>query len=144
MEIWKANDEIHDKMKDIVAQNHPDLALVVDEILILFRERARNSGGQVMYGTAKKIGNFTNAVAGTDYKFVLEIGADTWENDLNSRKQEALLDHLLMHCRCEEDPKSGDVVCTIASPDIRAFRENIDRYGMWFPKEEEDLDVDLS
>jgi hypothetical protein len=136
VEFWKANDEIHTKMKELVANHHPDLALVVDEIVVVFREKAGKAGGQVVLGNSKKVAPIANAIGNTDYKFVLELASDQWENELTSKQREALLDHLLTACRCEEDPKSGDVKCTVARPDIMAFRENIERYGMWFPKEE--------
>lgn len=138
MEYWKANDEIHTKVQDLIGQNHPDLALISDEIVVLFRERAAKSGGQVILGQSRRPPAIANALAGEDYKFILEIGADTWENDLTTLKREALLDHMLTACRCEEDPKSGDLKCTIARPDVMAYRENIERYGMWFPREEKE------
>lgn len=133
MDIWKANDEIHAKILELIGQNHPDLALVVDEIVVVFREKAGKSGGQVVLGNSKKVAALANAIGNTAFKFVLEIAADQWENELSSRQQEALLDHLLTACRCDEDPKSGEFKCSVAKPDIMAFRENVERYGMWFP-----------
>jgi len=135
-DIWKATDDIHTQVRDLVGQNHPDLALVVDEIVVVFREKASKSGGQVILGNSKRVAALANALGNTDYKFVLEIAADLWEQELSSKQREALLDHLLTACRCEEDPKSGNLKCSVAKPDIMAFRENVDRYGMWFPKEE--------
>ena len=139
-EYWKAEQSIMDNMMELIGKNHPDLALVSDEIAIVFREKAGKSGGQVTLGTPKKVSPLANALAGENYKFVLELSADVWAEDLTSKQREALLDHLLTACRCEEDPKSGEFKCTIAKPDIMAFRDNIERYGMWFPKEEADED----
>lgn len=138
VDIWKANDEIHAKMKALIGQHHPDLTLVMDEIVVVFREKAGKSGGQVVLGNSKKVAAIANAIGNTDYKFVIELAADQWENELTSKQREALLDHLLTACRCEEDPKSGDLKCTVAKPDIMAFRENVERYGMWFPVEEKE------
>lgn len=143
-ESWKANDEVYEIMKDLVAIYHPDLALVVDDIYIMFNEKARKSGGSTVYGTASRMGDLANVVAGTDYKFLLTLGADTWENKLGSRDRRALIDHLLCMCRCEEDPSSGEVKCSIAKPDIQVFRENIERFGMWQPKEYETDDNEKS
>jgi len=140
MELWKANDDIYDKMTTLIGMYHPDLALISEEIAIVFRTKAGKSGGQVILGASKKVTPLANVLSGEDFKFVLEIGADVWENDLTERQREALLDHLLTSCRCEEDPKSGEFKCTVARPDISAFRENVDRYGMWFPKEPDDED----
>lgn len=138
VDIWKANDEVHTKIKDLIGQNHPDLALIVDEIVVVFREKAGKSGGQVILGNSKKVAALANAIGNTDFKFVVEVAADLWENELSSKQQEALLDHLLTACRCEEDPKSGEFKCSVAKPDIMAFRENVERYGMWFPVEDKE------
>jgi hypothetical protein len=138
MDYWKASTEIQDKVMALIGQNHPDLALIAEEVVVVFREKAGKSGGQVVMGTPKKVPALANALAGEDYKFILELGADVWENDLTSRQREALLDHLLTACRCEEDPKSGNLKTTVARPDIMAYRENLERYGMWFPREKAD------
>jgi len=138
VEIWKASDDVHTTVRTLVANNHPDLALVVDEIVVVFRERAGKSGGQVILGSSKKVQALANAIGNTTYKFVVEVAADQWENELGSKQREALLDHLLTACRCEEDPKTGDMKCTVAKPDIMAFRENVERYGMWFPRDDPD------
>jgi len=145
VDFWKANDEVHDLMMELVANHHPDLALVVEEIVVVFREKAGKTGGRVVLGSPSKVSAKANAMADTEYKFMLEIAADQWEHNLTSKQREALLDSLLCACRCEEDPKSGEIKCTVAKPDIMAFRENIDRYGMWFPKDDDDVeDEDVS
>ena len=136
MEYWKASKEIHDQVMDLVGRYHPELALISSEIVVVFREKAGKSGGKVILGRSKKATSLANAISDSDYAFVLEIGADVWEHELTSRKREALLDHLLTACRAEDDPKTGRTKFSVAQPDIMAFRENIERYGMWFPKEE--------
>lgn len=140
MEYWKANKEIHTQVMDLVGRNHPDLALVSSEIAVVFREKAGKSGGKVVLGRSKKATSLANALSDSDFAFILELGADVWENDLTSRQKEALLDHLLTACRAEDDPKTGRTKFSVAQPDIMAFRENIERYGMWFPKEEDEED----
>ncbi len=140
VDIWKANDEVHAKMRELIGEHHPDLALIADEMVVVFREKAGKSGGQVVLGNSKKVAALANAIGNTAYKFVVEIAADQWEHELDSKQREALLDHLLTACHCDEDPKSGEFKCSVAKPDIMAFRENVERYGMWFPvesKEEE-------
>lgn len=141
-EFWKSNDEIHQMVRDLVAKNHPDLILLIgakretDEIVVVFKEKAGKSGGQVVLGNSKKVAPLANALGNTNYKFVLEVASDQWENELDSKQREALIDHLLCACRVEEDPKSGEMKCSVVKPDVSAFRDNIERYGMWFPKEE--------
>lgn len=130
MEYWKANEDVHNRMKQLVGQYHPDLALVVDEIAIVFKEKAGTTGGQVVLGRAMKPPALVNALAEKKVEFILEIGADTWE-ELPNRKQEALLDHLLCGCLAEEEDgslKTKNLAC-----DVMAYRANVERYGMWFP-----------
>jgi hypothetical protein len=127
-DFWKAGEDVHSIVRKLVANNHPDLALVLDEIVVVFRDKAGKSGGRVTLGTSRKVTPV----------FMLEIGADVWEHELDHTQQEALLDHLLCSCRCEEDEKTAEPKCSIAKPDIAAFRDNIERYGMWFPKDEGD------
>lgn len=134
MEYWKANKDIQGKVMELIGKNHPDLALVAEEIVVIFREKAGKSGGQVILGRSGKVPDKVRALAEEDYKFTLEIGADAYE-DLTGRQKEALLDHLLTACRAEEDPKTGELKLSVASPDIAAYRENLERYGMWFPRE---------
>jgi hypothetical protein len=138
VEYWKANKEIQEKIQHLIGQHHPDLAIICDEVVAVFREKAGKAGGQVVLGGAKRVAPLANALGGTEFKFVLELAADQWEHELTSKQQEALLDHLLTACRCEEDPKSGEFKLTVAKPDIMAFSENIERYGMWFPREEDE------
>jgi hypothetical protein len=140
-DYWQAPDEVYDTMKELVANNHPDLALAVDEIAIVFKEKAGKSGGRAVLGKASKVSPLANALANKPYKFVLELGADVWEHGLTSKQREALLDHLLCSCHGDEDPKSGEMKWSVVKPDLMAFRDNIERYGMWHPPEEESADA---
>jgi hypothetical protein len=141
-DMWLANEDTHNMMRDVIGQNHPDLAILLgvkrelDEIQIVFREKAGKSGGRVVLGVAKKVPAIVNALAVTNYKFVLELAADQWETELDSKQRRALLDHLLCSCRTEEDPESGEMKCSLVKPDLSVFKENIERYGVWFPKDE--------
>lgn len=134
MEMWKASKEVQDKVQALIGQHHPDLALVSSGIVVVFREKAANSGGQTVLGRPMRSNNRLNALADADYEFILEIGADVWEG-MNSLKREALLDHLLCGCRCEEadSDEEENLKCSIARPDIQAYSDNVSRYGMWFP-----------
>ena len=136
MEYWKAPKEIQEMVQALIVQHHPDLAVVASETIVVFREKASKSGGQVVLGSSKKVTPLVNALANEKFQFALEIAADVWEHDLSAKQKEALLDHLLCACRCEEDPESGGLKCSVARPDIMVFRDNIDRYGMWLPKDQ--------
>lgn len=135
--IWKAAEEIKQLVDKLIANRHPDLALVSEEILVVFREKAAKSGGQVVYGKAFRCSDYMNVIGGTNYSFIIELGADTWSQELNPQQQEALLDSILCSMVVEEDEKSGDIKMGIIKPEIQAFRKNVEEYGMWFPKEEE-------
>ncbi len=137
-DFWKAGEDVHDRVKKLIGQNHPDLALVADEIIVVFKDKAGKSGGKVQLGKTQKVAALANALNATSYKFLIELAADQWEHELDSVKQEALLDHLLCSCRAEEDPKTGEPKCYVAPPDIAAYRDNVERYGMWFPKDEDE------
>ena len=137
-DFWKASTDIHKQMLALIGKNHPDLALVSDEIVIVFKEKASKSGGRPVMGTASRVSARMNALGNTDYKFILELAADVWEHELTSRQREALLDHLLCFCTSELDEKTGEPKCAIRRPDILAFTDNLGRYGNWFPKFEEE------
>jgi hypothetical protein len=136
-DYWKASEDIYEMMKGLVANNHPDLVLAVDDIAIVFKEKAGKSGGRAVLGAARKVAPIANALSDKSYKFVLEIGADLWEHGLTGRQREALLDHLLSACHGDEDENSGEMKWSVVKPDITAFRGNVERYGLWFPSEEE-------
>jgi len=139
VEYYLASKEIIQQVLNLVGQHHPDLALVSSEIAVVFREKASKAGGQVILGTSRKAQPLMNALAGADYKFILEIAQDAWV-DLTGTQQEALLDHLLCACMVEEDAKSGNIKYIVRKPDISAFRDNVERYGMWFPREKDEED----
>ncbi len=137
-EIWKASDDIHDMMRELVGKYHPDLALVVDEILIVFTEKGNKATVQ---GSASRVSPYMNIVGGTSFKFMIVLPADKWENEMTSREREILLNHHLFSCRAEEDPNSGEIKCSMAKPDVIAFAENVEIYGaaaMFSPKPEEE------
>jgi hypothetical protein len=137
-EIWKANEEVHDLMRELVGKYHPDLALVVDEIIVVFTEKGNKA---VVQGSASRVSPWMNLFGGTSYKFMIVLPADKWENEMTSKEREILLNHHLFSCRAEEDPNSGDIKCSMAKPDVIAFAENVEIYGqaaMFSPKQEEE------
>lgn len=134
-DIWIASSDVQDVMKKLIANYHPDLALVVDEIAVLFREKASKSGGRVILGKTKKAPNLLSILGDKDYRFILELAADEWQN-LDGTQQTALLDHLLCHCGVEEDAKTGDIKYTIKSPDLNFFSAELERHGNWRPNED--------
>ena len=45
-QVWKAESDVVDLAMELIGQHHPDLALVSDEIAIIFREKAGKDSGQ--------------------------------------------------------------------------------------------------
>lgn len=113
-----------------IAHNHPNLALVDKEIAVIFRGKASKTGGQVLLGKSRKAGSIFKLLGKNDYKFILEIAGDEWKNLTNEQKT-ALIDHLLCACKVEEDEKTGDVKCSIATPEVSFFLEELKRHGDW-------------
>lgn len=132
-DIFKANENIVARVKRIIKDNHPDLFLIQDEIAILIRDKAGKRGGRVVYGKTMKAPKILEILGDTDYKFIIELAGDEWQN-LTSSQQEALLDHQLCACRAEEDEETGDVKYFVAPPDIGYYYDELDRHGNWRPE----------
>lgn len=133
---YKAEQEVYDLMREVVANYHPDLALVVDEIAIVFKEKASKSGGKITLGKASKASPLFGVLGDTDYKFIITLAADEWAN-LTIRQRQALMDSMLCACRVEEDD-NGTPVCGIALPDVSYFYDELDRWGDWRPRPPEE------
>jgi len=138
---YKAEQEIYDLMKEIVANYHPDLALVVDEIAIVIKEKASKAGGKPVLGKASKASPLFGVLGDTDYKFILTLAQDEWLN-LTIRQRKALMDSLLCACRAAENDK-GELDCAVAPPDVSYFYDELDRWGDWKPRPPEDPDSHL-
>lgn len=144
MERYKAREEIQDLVIKLIAKNHYGLADVVDGVVVVFREKAQKNGDRKIFGRAFAVApdHYINVLSEGNYHFVLEMGQDSWE-EMSSIQREAALDHLLCSCRVEIDEESGAISAyRVVKPDIMAFQENVDRYGMWFPAPSEESNND--
>lgn len=133
--LYKAEPDIVDMMKDLVGKHHPDLALVVDEIALVFKEKGGETGGRPNLGKAAKASPLFGVLGDTDYKFVITLAADHWL-ELTTRQKNALLDHLL--CACRADDEDGEIKCYVAPPDVSFYWDELDRWGDWRPRPEGD------
>ena len=133
-DFWKAGKDVMDQMETLLG-HHPDLALVEDEIAIIFREKAAKKGGKVVLGSSKKAPSLLGVLGDTEYKFILELAADEWQG-LTNKQQLALLDHLLCGCGVEENPTTGTMKCFIRTPDVAFFWDELDHHGDWRPRPE--------
>lgn len=132
MDVWKANEDVRGVAVDLIANYHPHLAVYIDQIAIVFREKAAKAGGQVVLGKSKKATILLGVLGDVDYKFIIELAADEWSR-LTSDEQKALIDHHLCACRVDEDAKTGNVKFYIAPPDFVGYRGEIERHGIWRP-----------
>ena len=79
VDIWIASKDVSDVVTTLIANYHPDLALVSDEIAVLFREKASKSGGRVVLGKTKKAPNLLSILGGKEYRFIIEFSdPSTW------------------------------------------------------------------
>jgi len=138
VERWKAEATIVEKMKELVTLHHPDLIPVVDEIAVIFRERATGANtDNPQLGKSSKAPSILNALGDKQYCFVIELAADEWQS-LNSDQRSALLDHQLCFFEAEFDSKTGEYKCRMRKPDFVGFKDEIRRHGMWRPQENEE------
>ena len=142
VDMWLASADVVEVTKTLIAKFHPHLAIVEDEIAILFREKASKAGGKVVLGKSKKAPSLISLLGNKNFKFILEVAADEWAG-LNGKQQTALLDHLLCYCWGEEDSKTGDMKWSVRTPDLCFFKEEWKRHGNWRPSEEEEELDDL-
>jgi hypothetical protein len=142
-DYWKADRETMDLMLELVGQYHPDLAEVSEEgIAVVFREKATKAAP---FGTSRLVSALYDALIPDELVFIIELPADVWtESDPRVRK--AMLDARLCACGCELDESNEDGPTEyryyIEKEDIRAYRENLERWGNWFPKPRVDEDDD--
>lgn len=131
-DIWKAGKDV-DKIKvDLINKYHPDLALIQEEIVILFKEKASVAAGQVIAGKTKKAPPILSVLTDKkfEYRFIVELGADVW-GTLTDEQRVAMIDHHLCSMEVKEDAESGEIKCGVRPPDFTGYKEEIERHGMW-------------
>jgi len=130
---WKAGDEVYKTMEQLIANKTAlsHLALVDDEILIVFKEKAAMNGDMVIAGQTAKANPLLTVVSeGKKWQFVITLAADAWQT-MGVKEQEALLFHHLCACAVDEDATSGDIKCSKRLPDVSFYREEVEEYGFW-------------
>jgi len=129
-DLHEASDHTYEIMRDLIKQYHPDLASVDKEIAIVMREKAGKSGGQVVLGKTKKAPGLLGVLGPVDYKFIIELAGDEW-NNLTDKQRVALMDHHLCACSVDIDEVSGEIKCSLRAPDFVGFRDELERHGIW-------------
>lgn len=136
-DFFAASAEVNELITYHITNNHPKLALIDKEIIAIFRDKAGKAGGQPVLGKTKKAHPYLSVIGNGDYKYVLEVAADTWTT-LTPSQRSALIDHLLCACKVEEDENTGDIKYSIVSPDVFFFYEELKRHGDWRTREQEE------
>jgi len=141
MEKWKAGPDVMKKVQSLIAKYHPHLALVEKEIAVVFREKAIEKSGMVILGNTAKATPLLEVLTDKKftYRFIIELGADHWNNELDDRQQLALLDHHLCAMKVEEDDKGRKY--SLRPPDFVGYKEEIERWGMWRPMDDDTISI---
>lgn len=126
---WKADQEIYDTVKDLIAQYHPGLIMCVDQIAILFKEKASMKGDVPVLATTAKASPLLGILSDVDYQFVITIAADQW-NELSDRQKIALLDRQLCACKAVVND-DGSTKYSVAPPDVFFYADELTRHGFW-------------
>lgn len=140
MEIWKAGKDVMDLMLRLIAEHHPHLAMIESDIGIVFREKAIEKNGKTILGVTKKAPPMLSVLTDKkfNYKFIVELGADAWQT-LSDRQRMALIDHHLCSMSVEEDEDKGTLSCSMRPPDFLGYKEEVERWGMWRPLDDDTL-----
>jgi len=142
MEKWKAGPDVMKMVTTLIAQYHPHLVLVEKEIVVVFREKASEKAGKVIMGGTSKMTPLLSVVTDKkfEFKFIIEIGADVWENELDNTQRLALLDHHLCAMKVEDDGQGG-YKYSLRPPDFVGYKEEVERWGMWRPMDDDTLSI---
>jgi len=136
-DLWTApnENEVWGIIKDLIGNHHPHLAGVCNEIVVIFRDKPSKSGGKELLGKTSKVSKKTNAIAGTNYAFEIEIAFSRWVG-LSDAQKKALIDHHLCAMQTEEDEQTAELKCSVRPPDVFYYHGEIERHGDWRPRDE--------
>ncbi len=114
--------------KQLIVRYHPNLSSATFRFLC--RNKASLRAKEKVPGYVKKASPMDKHLCGGECDFIMVIALDVW-NDLNERARTALIDHLLMRCNAEEDPKTGEMKYSVRAPQVQEFPEIALRHGRW-------------
>jgi hypothetical protein len=129
-ELTMASADVVNTMKDLIAKYHPHLASIVDDIAIIFKEKAGSAGEKVVAGKTSKANPVVVCLADKPWKFVITLAADVW-SELDDKQKLALLDHHLCGIKGSEDDQSGEMKFFLQPPDVEFYKEEVERHGLW-------------
>jgi hypothetical protein len=141
--LYKADVLVYKVIDHLVANYFPDLAYVHEEghkseILVLIREKAAKSKGRILLGRTRKPPAELKVV-GEHFQFIVELSGEHW-GSLTSKQQEALMFRCLCSLKVEEDEKTQEMKYSIVDPEVSYYHKELDRYGDWMPRFDEEDD----
>lgn len=128
-DMWLAGEDVTTTRDTLISKYHPHLALIKDEIAIVFKEKGSAVGDKKIRGCTKKAGKMIQLLSGKEFVFVIEIGNDLWQ-EMSDDERVALLDHQLCYCKGEEKD-DGSIKWYLDRPDVIYFRDEVTRNGWW-------------
>ena len=140
MDIWIAGKDILEMRSNIIREHHPQLLPIMEEIAIIFREKAAKRGGKVSLGATKKAPSLLSLLSDKEYKFVIELAHDEWSS-LTTPEKTSLLDHHLCACGTKEVEQTGETKYFVEPPDVAFFWGELERHGAWRTKPEEENEL---
>lgn len=129
-ELYKAEDSVMMTVKDLIGKYHPRLVPIIDEIAVVFKEKASEVGDVTIIGKTSKAPPLLSVLGDVKYKFVITLAQNEWTS-MDDKARLALLDHHLCACGVEEDNSGSVSKCYIRLPDVSFFKEEVERHGLW-------------
>ena len=130
---YPAKKEIVDRVRDLILSkpSHHDLVPVIDQIAVMFCEKAPKQEGVGIPFQVKKAPTVLDGLPEIKvrYAFFIILSAEMWA-DANSMDQESWLFSALCACSAEEDEDSGETKTKTRKPDVWGYRDAVDEYGL--------------
>ena len=130
MDKWNAKKEVYATAKQLIAKHLPDLVMLEDDIAILFREKSPEVDGKPVAGTTAKAPEILGILGDKDWKFIITLGADVWD-ELADKERQALLFHHLSACGLKENPTTGNTKYFKKPPDVAFYEDEVKLFGFW-------------
>lgn len=124
--LYGTAEQVEEIAQRLIPTYHPELATA--RMAYIFVDVASKKNGRPVLGKAGKVTGKWEFMVEKD--FVIEVALDEW-NNMDNRKREALVDHLLENCTGEEDETNGDMKWKMRTPDIQEFTSILNRHGAW-------------
>jgi hypothetical protein len=134
MDHWEVTDDVKSLVEDLIGQYHPEAATA--NVFWQFKEKASKSewaSGTVC--SVKMIPDSLKEALKEPYVFVATISADIWK-ELGPEQRRMKIDSALykIFYKLDEDgeqkldPKSGEPIWEVRSPDLIEFSDIVKRY----------------